>query len=132
MPITGMGSLNSSFHLVSGILDTLRTFMLAQQFHLLGGVALSSPRKMGTATVKAHGTSSTISVPPTRAESKAASSAVLFVKVEKDTLLTCSTGETVGEADQQSPSPAILSTAHQEVVLAPWASAARAGTVSHT
>lgn len=52
MPITGMGSLNSSFHLVSTALDRLRTLVLAQQFHL------RSSMKTGTATVKIYGTSS--------------------------------------------------------------------------
>ena len=130
MPITGMGSLNSSFHFISAVLNTLKTLVLTQQFRLLGGAALSSPRKTGTTTVKVHGTSSTIPVLPSRAESKAASSVLLF-KVEQDTLPPCSIGETVEEADQQYPSSVILSTAHRAEVLA-RASAARAGTVPHT
>ena len=131
MPITGMGSLNSSFHFISAVLDTLRTLVLTQQFRLLGGAALSSPRKTGTTTVKAHRTSSTLPILPSRAESKAASSVLLFMKVEQDTLLPCSVGETGEEADQQYPSSVILSTAHRAEVLA-RASAARAGTVPHT
>lgn len=58
VPITGTGSLNSSFHLVSTAPDRLSTQVLAQQFHLLRGAAPRSSTKTGTETVKTHGTSS--------------------------------------------------------------------------
>lgn len=54
---------------------------------------------------------------PSRAESKAMSSVLLFVKVEQDTLLSCSTEERVEEADQQLPFPVILSRIHGAEVL---------------
>lgn len=104
---------------------------LPSSFICWEGLHQDLPRKQGQRLWKPMGPHPVPDL-TSRAESNQSNQSVLlFVKVEQDILLPCSTEEKVEEADQQPPFPCYFEQNPWSRSPGTWASATRAGTVPH-